>query len=246
MIRSVSKASILAVICVLSWSLPAALAEVSDTASNRPKEVSANTLSSVAAEGFNINDKAAVPSGVNIRSSLELEIAIQEYLMTFDAYREARQSTAPEARAKLPKLLKAYREAYAKAIKMMRDDKLIHPMIPQNPLKVYKEEYKAKHGEYPPLDKRDYKELRKAIKNAIKEGKSTDEILIMIRNRVANLSRPAPAPTPIPLPGGAGGSSGDNAGTDDGDKDSRLVPKTFPQPDQSSSGIDNEHSGGRR
>ena len=74
MIRSVSKAFILAVICLLNWSLPAVLAEVSDTASDfRPKEVSANTLTSVAAEGFDINNKAAVPAGVNVRSSLELE-----------------------------------------------------------------------------------------------------------------------------------------------------------------------------
>ena len=156
-----------------------------DYKSDRKTTVSDSTVNSVEGEGFSLSTKDATPSGVQARPLGELELAIQEYLMYFDAYREAQQSTNPDERGRAPQLLRAYRIAYARALKMMRDDKLIHPMIPQNPLKLYMEKAKDAILGDPKERRRIYKEIRKAIKEALKAGKSADEIVTIIKDMIA-------------------------------------------------------------
>lgn len=155
-----------------------------DFKNDRKKDVSPDTLNRLSAEGFDLNNKKSVPAGVQTRPLGELELAIQEYLMYFSAYRDAQQSVNPDERAKAPELLKSYRIAYAKALKMMRDDKLIHPMIPQNPLKFYMEKAKDAILGDPKARRRVYKEVRESVKKALKEGKSVDEIITIIKTKI--------------------------------------------------------------
>ncbi|HNW35726.1 MAG TPA: hypothetical protein PKM25_12385 [Candidatus Ozemobacteraceae bacterium] len=171
----------------------------------RRKEITPAVSESVKAEGFDIANKDAPPEGVKVRPLLDLELAINEYLVSFEAYREARQSTDLETRAKLPKLLKAYREAYSKAMKMMRDDKLTHPMIPSDPRKLYAAEYKKKNLKDADFKKGEYKAIKAAVKAAVKDGKSPEEIRALIKSMLPQ-TRSIQAET-------AGGSSGDPTGT---------------------------------
>lgn len=188
-----------------------------DYKSDRKMTVTDSTANSVAGEGFNLNNKDVTPPGTPERPLGELELAIQEYLMYFDAYRESQQSTDPGEHAKAPQLLRAYRNAYAKALKMMRDDKLIHPMIPQNPLKLYMEKAKDAILGEPKARRRVYKEIRKATKEALKAGKSADEIVSIIKDMIAKANddweqgrgiQPPDQPEPAtPSPNSAGGGS---------------------------------------
>lgn len=156
-----------------------------DYKDDRKRNVTSDTMNSVSNEGFSLTNKDAPPVGVQARPILELELAIQEYLMYFEAYREARQSSDRAERAKIPQLLRAYRTAYAKALKTLRDDKLVHPMIPQDPLKFYMDKAPGAISGDPKLRRRIYKEIRKAIKDALKDGKSADEIIAIIKEKIA-------------------------------------------------------------
>ncbi len=166
------------------FTLGAAAAD-DDYKGDRKTSVSDKTRNSVEGEGFSLTTKDATPSGVQIRPLGELELAIQEYLMYFSAFRDAQQSTNVGERAKAPQLLRSYRISYAKALKMMRDDKLIHPMIPQNPLKLYMDTAKDAILGDPKARRRVYKEVREAVKQALKDGKSADEIVSIIKDMIA-------------------------------------------------------------
>lgn len=155
-----------------------------DYKSDRKMKVMDSTKDSVQSEGFSLTSKDSAPAGVKARPLGELELAIQEYLLYFDAYRQAQQSTVPAERAKAPQLLRTYRIAYAKALKMMRDDKLIHPMIPQNPLKFYMETAESALLGDPKKRKRFYDEIKKATKDALKKGKSAEEIVTIIKAKI--------------------------------------------------------------
>lgn len=172
------------------FTLGAVSADDDDYKKDRKTSVSDNTMNSVQSEGFSLVSKDSTPAGVQARPLGELELAIQEYLMYFSAYRDAQQSTNASERSKAPQLLRSYRTAYAKALKMMRDDKLIHPMIPQNPLKFYMDTAKDAILGDPKARRRVYKEIREAIKKALKDGKSADDIIALIKAKIeaANLN----------------------------------------------------------
>lgn len=191
-----------------------------DSPRDRQTVVSGNTVNSVEGEGFDLNNKDIIPSGTQARPLGELELAIQEYLMYFNAYREAQQSTNPAEHEKSPQLLRAYRVAYAKALKMMRDDKLIHPMIPQNPLKLYMEKAKDAILGDPKARRRIYKEIRKAIKAALKDGKSADEIVSIIKEMIATANANWER----------GRQAGDNSNQDSDDGPSQNVVNSGPTP----------------
>ncbi|HOT26964.1 MAG TPA: hypothetical protein PLU72_02170 [Candidatus Ozemobacteraceae bacterium] len=170
------------------FTLGAASAE-DEYKTDRRTKVSDSTISSVQSEGFSLTSKDAAPTGAKARPLGELELAIQEYLLYFDAYRQAQQSTVPAERAKASQLLRTYRNAYAKALKMLRDDKLIHPMIPQNPLKLYMETAESALLGDPKKRKRFYDEVKKAAKDALKHGKNADEIVAIIKNKIEILNQ---------------------------------------------------------
>ena len=60
-------------------------------------------------------------------SSYELEKALMKYVLTYEAYQKAKQSKNKEVRAKLPKYVRLYREAYAQYLELLREAELYDP-----------------------------------------------------------------------------------------------------------------------
>ena len=60
-------------------------------------------------------------------SSYDLEKALMKYVLTYEAYQKAKQSPNKEVRAKLPKYVRLYREAYAQYLELLREAELYDP-----------------------------------------------------------------------------------------------------------------------
>ena len=60
-------------------------------------------------------------------SSYDLEKALMKYVLTYEAYQKAKQSPNKEVRAKLPKYVRLYREAYAQYLELLRKAELYDP-----------------------------------------------------------------------------------------------------------------------
>ena len=60
-------------------------------------------------------------------SSYQLEKALMKYVLTYEAYQNAKQSKNKEIRANLPKYIRLYREAYAQYLELLREAELYDP-----------------------------------------------------------------------------------------------------------------------
>ena len=60
-------------------------------------------------------------------SSHDLEKALMKYVLTYEAYNKAKQSTNKDVRANLPKYIRLYREAYAQYLELLRQAELYDP-----------------------------------------------------------------------------------------------------------------------
>ena len=65
-------------------------------------------------------------------SSYQLEKALMKYVLTYEAYQKAKQSTNKEVRANLPKYIRLYREAYAQYLELLRQAELYDPKDKDN------------------------------------------------------------------------------------------------------------------
>lgn len=155
---------------------------------------------------------------INLRPALEIEQAVMEYMLAFEAYQSARKSKDPDTRAKMVQYMKQYREAYARFLSMMREDKLYEPQKPKNPAGRYNKKHESQKGYKRDWKKTAGKELRGKIKKMVEAGATPDEIKKKIRESLPrqemSVTRPLP-PTPIP----AGGSGEDGSDGDDNDDD---------------------------
>jgi hypothetical protein len=118
---------------------------------------------------------------INLRNALELEQAAMEYVLAYEAYIEARKSKNPETKSKIVSLMKNYRQSYARFLNMLRQDNLYHPQKPKNPAGWYNKKSKKARGHERDWKKTDAKEIRKLVKEMVKNGASPEEIKEFIK-----------------------------------------------------------------
>lgn len=128
-----------------------------------------------------------------LRNVLELEQAAMEYVLSYEAYIEARKSKNPDIKVRIVELMKDYRKSYANFLALLREDKLYHPQKPKNPAGWYNKKHEKTHGHKRDWKKTDAKEIRKKVKEKVKNGASPEEIRQFIK---ANLPTQAMSSTP--------------------------------------------------
>jgi len=121
---------------------------------------------------------------IQLRDPLELERAVMEYMLAFEAYTTARKSKDPQVRSRLVKLMQEYRNSYARFLEMLREDKLYRPNKPKDPAGWYDEKHKKVKGYKRNWKKTDAKELRAEVKEMVKNGASPEEIKAFIKAKL--------------------------------------------------------------
>jgi hypothetical protein len=162
---------------------------------------------------------AADVDQIQLRDPLELERAVMQYMLAFEAYTEARRSKDPNVRGRLVKLMQEYRNSYARFLEMLREDKLYRPNKPKDPAGWYDEKHKKVKGYKRNWKKTDAKELRAEVKEMVKNGASPEEIKAFIQAKLPTAPMsvdpglyttttafppPGAGPVPPPPPPGAG------------------------------------------
>jgi hypothetical protein len=107
---------------------------------------------------------------IQLRDPLELEKAVMEYMLAFEAYRTARRSKDPNIRGNLVKLMQDYRNSYAKFLEMLRTDKLYKPGKPKDPAGWY--------------EKTDAKALRAQVKEMVRNGSTPSQVKAFIQGKL--------------------------------------------------------------
>ena len=108
----------------------------------------------------------------------QLESALMKYILTYEAYLDAKQSDNIEVRKDLAKYVKAYRESYAQYLALLHDSDLYEPTKKSNDPAGHFNKKQREKGRDPQLWAAvNCKEERERIKQLIKEGKSIDEIM---------------------------------------------------------------------
>lgn len=118
---------------------------------------------------------------ISLRDPLEIEQAVMEYMLAFEAYQSARKSKDPETRGKMVQYMKQYREAYARFLNMMREDKLYEPQKPKNPAGRYNRKHQKDKGNKREWSSTAGKETRDKIRKMVESGASPEEIKKAIR-----------------------------------------------------------------
>lgn len=158
----------------------------------KPKEISEDTKAKASKEGIDLNDKSSYDSQkVVLREILELENSIQTYMLSYEAYLEARHSTDKKVQERIPGYLKNYREAYARFLSKVREDKLDHPLLPKDHANLYKKKWEATNAS--PIEFRTpgIDEMKNRIQEMVKQGASPDQIKKHIKASL-HLERPDP------------------------------------------------------
>ncbi|HNX78148.1 MAG TPA: hypothetical protein PLM07_15260 [Candidatus Rifleibacterium sp.] len=157
---------------------------------------------------------------IKLRPALEIEQAVMEYMLAFEAYNSAKKSKDPAIRGKIVQLMKQYREAYARFLSMMHADKLYEPQKPQNPAGRYNKKLKKDKGNKRNWKPTAAKDLREKIKKLVESGASPKEIKEAIHASLpksAMSADPCDPCNPCPPNQGDGGSIGQgNVGKDGG------------------------------
>lgn len=121
---------------------------------------------------------------IQLRDPLELERAVMQYMLAFEAYTTARRSKDPKVRSRLVKLMQEYRNAYARFLEMLREDKLYRPNKPKDPAGWYDEKHKKIKGYKRDWKKTDAKEIRAEVKEMVKNGASPEDIKAFIEAKL--------------------------------------------------------------
>jgi len=121
---------------------------------------------------------------IQLRDPLELEKAVMEYMLAFEAYRTARRSKDPNIRGNLVKLMQDYRNSYAKFLEMLRTDKLYKPGKPKDPAGWYDEKHKKTKGYKRQWKKTDAKALRAQVKEMVRNGSTPSQVKAFIQGKL--------------------------------------------------------------
>jgi hypothetical protein len=113
---------------------------------------------------------------INLREPLEIEQAVMEYMLAFEAYQSARRSKNPEIRGKMVQYMKQYREAYARFLIMMREDKLYEPQKPKNPAGRYNRKHLKQKGHKRQWRNTAAQNTREKVKKMVEAGVSPELI----------------------------------------------------------------------
>jgi len=105
-------------------------------------------------------------------------------MLAFEAYTTARRSKDPKVRSRLVKLMQEYRNAYARFLEMLREDKLYRPNKPKDPAGWYDEKHKKIKGYKRDWKKTDAKEIRAEVKEMVKNGASPEDIKAFIEAKL--------------------------------------------------------------
>lgn len=157
---------------------------------------------------------------IQLRPALEIEQAVMEYMLAFEAYQSARKSTDPEVRGKMVQYMKQYREAYARFLDMMREDKLYEPQKPKNPAGRYNRKHEKQKGHKRQWASTAAQKSREKVKKLVEAGASPDEIRVAIK-----ASLPAAPMSVDPINAASlgqspvGGGNGIDGSRPDGDDD---------------------------
>ncbi len=167
---------------------------------------------------------------IQLRPALEIEQAVMEYMLAFEAYQSARKSTDPEVRGKMVQYMKQYREAYARFLDMMREDKLYEPQKPKNPAGRYNRKHQKQKGHKRQWASTAAKKTREKVKKLVESGASPEAIRVAIKE---SLPAAPMSVDPIDAAGlgqspepGSGGFGRDGDDGDDGDDDDKTTSKT--------------------
>jgi len=165
---------------------------------------------------------------IKLRPALEIEQAVMEYMLAFEAYQSARKSSDPEIRGKMVQYMKQYREAYARFLDMMREDKLYEPQKPKNPAGRYNRKYEKQKGSKRKWHPTAARQTREKVKKMVEAGASPEAIKATIKE-----SLPAAPMSVDPMDAaGLGQSPAGGPGTgftrpgDDDDDDDKTTSKT--------------------
>ena len=177
---------------------------------------------------------------ITLRPALEIEQAVMEYMLAFEAYQSARRAKDPEVRGKMVQYMKQYREAYARFLSMMREDKLYEPQKPKNPAGRYNRKHEKEKGVKRQWDNSSARETRSKIRKMVESGASPEEIRSAIKVSLPTAPRSIDPSTCVTScgPDGSGGSNetinprtvdvdkdGGNIRPDDGDDRTRHFPR---------------------
>ena len=132
---------------------------------------------------------------IKLRPALEIEQAVMEYMLAFEAYSSAKKSKDPAIRGRIVQLMKQYREAYARFLSMMHEDKLYEPQKPKNPAGRYNKKHQKDKGNKRSWRATTAKETRDKIKKLVESGASAKEIKEAIH---ASLPQAAMSTEPCP------------------------------------------------
>lgn len=190
---------------------------------------------------------------MTLRPALEIEQAVMEYMLAYEAYQSARKSKDQATRGKMVEYMKQYREAYAKFLSMMRADKLYEPQKPKNPAGRYNLKLEKDKGYKRGWKNTAANELRAEIKTMVQAGATPKEIKAKIVESLPKKpmsSDPSDNPDCPPLPPRPpkpplGGDPDDDDDDDDDDKDGdddRRMDRRIDLPDKTSKPIIDDNS----
>ena len=120
-------------------------------------------------------------------TAYDLEKALMKYVLTYEAYQKAKDSTNKEIRANLPKYIRLYREAYAQYLELLRQAELYDPTDDQkdndpagNFNKKQKSYGRSKQVWKPVKSGSQREQVRKVIEN----GGTPDDVFIAVKNNL--------------------------------------------------------------
>ena len=122
-------------------------------------------------------------------SSYQLEKALMKYVLTYEAYQKAKQSTNKEVRANLPKYIRLYREAYAQYLELLRQAELYDPKDKDNdPVGNFNRKEQS-HGR----KKRNFKPVksgsqREQVKRVVENGGNPDDVYLVVKQNLPSKS----------------------------------------------------------
>lgn len=152
--------------------------------------------------------------GIQLRPIEEIEQAVMEYLLAFEAYKTARKSEDDATRANMVRYMKQYREAYANFLSIMRQDRLFDPQKPKNPAGWYNKKHKKDKGVKKEWKTTAATDFRKLVKGMVEKGATPKEI----KEKIKELAQQSSCAT---IAGSSTGSAGGGDTGDDNDSDGK-------------------------
>lgn len=118
-------------------------------------------------------------------SSYQLEKALMKYVLTYEAYQKAKQSTNKEVRANLPKYIRLYREAYAQYLELLRQAELYDPKDKDNDPAGNYNRREQSHGR----KKQNWKPVKSAsqreqVKRVVENGGNPDDVYVVVKQNL--------------------------------------------------------------